>query len=118
VPKGHTRPIITSDNPNLKQWRALVAVAAGEAMVSRRSFDGAVLLRAWFYLPRPKSMARKVVQHTKRPDLDKLVRAANDAVKGIIYTDDARVCRLTAEKRYGDPCGLEFSAWYWPGAGS
>jgi len=109
VPKGHTRPIITSDNPNLKQWRALVAVAAGEAMVSRRSFDGAVLLRAWFYLPRPKSMARKVVQHTKRPDLDKLVRALKDAMKRVVWVDDSQVVALDVSKHYAinEPVGVD-----------
>lgn len=38
--------------------------------------------------------------HSKKPDLDKLVRAVQDALTGIIYKDDGQVCRLTANKNY------------------
>jgi Holliday junction resolvase RusA-like endonuclease len=39
--------------------------------------------------------------HTKRPDLDNLVKSVKDALTGIIWKDDAQIIRLTAEKRYG-----------------
>jgi len=39
--------------------------------------------------------------HTKRPDLDNLVKSVKDALTGIIWKDDAQIIRLAAEKRYG-----------------
>jgi Holliday junction resolvase RusA-like endonuclease len=39
--------------------------------------------------------------HTKRPDLDNLVKSVKDALTGVIWKDDAQIIRLTAEKRYG-----------------
>jgi len=37
----------------------------------------------------------------RKPDLDNMVKAAIDGVKGIIIKDDTVVVRLTAEKRFG-----------------
>lgn len=107
TPKGWTRPILTSDNPNLKQWRQLVAVGAGEKMQGA-PIAGAVVLIAAFYMPRPKSMSMKVRQHTKKPDLDKLVRALKDALKGVVWVDDSQVVSLSATKEYADnaPVGV------------
>lgn len=37
----------------------------------------------------------------RKPDLDNMVKAAIDGVKGIIIKDDTVVVRLSAEKRFG-----------------
>ncbi len=37
----------------------------------------------------------------RKPDLDNMVKAAIDGVKGIIIKDDTVVVKLTAEKRFG-----------------
>ena len=37
----------------------------------------------------------------KKPDIDNLVKLAADAMNGIVYVDDAQVCRLVAEKKCG-----------------
>ena len=105
VPKGHTRPIVTSDNPNLKQWRLLVADAASDALAQlpvadRKVCPDGVRLTIAFYLPRPKSLPKRVTAHTKKPDLDKLVRACCDALTKILFTDDAQVCELVSAKHY------------------
>lgn len=36
----------------------------------------------------------------RKPDLSKLIRAAEDALTGIVYVDDARITRLVVEKRF------------------
>jgi len=105
VPKGHSHPVITHDNPNVKQWRLLVADAASDALAalpaSERGLcpDG-VRLTVAFYLPRPKSLPKRQTAHTKKPDLDKLVRAVCDALTKILFTDDAQVCELVSAKHY------------------
>jgi Holliday junction resolvase RusA-like endonuclease len=35
--------------------------------------------------------------------LDKLIRAAGDALTGIVYTDDAAITHITAHKRLAEP---------------
>jgi Holliday junction resolvase RusA-like endonuclease len=99
LPKGSTRPIVTSDNPKIKGWQQLVAEQA-QTVAAGGLFLGAVALAIDFYLPRPKTLPRRVVEHCKKPDLDKLVRSVNDALTGILYGDDAQVVAIRASKRY------------------
>ncbi len=62
-----------------------------------------------FHLPRPQSLPKRITEHTKRPDLDNLIKAIKDALRGVIYHDDAQIVRLTAGKVYGDSPGVEIS---------
>src|SRR4029077_10610387 len=62
----------------------------------------AVRLTVAFYLPRPKSLARSVHSHIKKPDLDKCVRAIQDALAKIVYRDDAQIVELLAAKLYAE----------------
>lgn len=95
------RAVITSDTRrDLKVWRAKVASAA-QAKCDGHLMTGPVKLSATFYLPRPKSLARHVRLHTKKPDLGKLIRAAEDAITGILWADDKQVvCYGDIWKRY------------------
>ena len=50
-----------------------------------------------FVFPRPGVMVWKKkpmprVRHTKKPDRDNLEKALMDALKGIVWIDDAQVC--------------------------
>jgi len=105
VPKGWSRPIITSDNPKNKGWRQLVAEAANHALGALKPTERALLLEGVrlslaFYLPRPKSLPKRATAHTKAPDLDKLVRSCCDALSQIVFRDDSQVCELVAVKHY------------------
>ena len=56
-----------------------------------------------FWLPKPKSAPKSRTWPSKRPDLDKLVRAVLDGlVAGGALADDAQVVVLGACKRYAD----------------
>jgi Holliday junction resolvase RusA-like endonuclease len=37
----------------------------------------------------------------KKPDLDNIAKAWNDALNGVVYRDDSLICRMTLDKRYG-----------------
>jgi Holliday junction resolvase RusA-like endonuclease len=41
-----------------------------------------------------------VTHDTKRPDLDKLIRAILDGITGILIEDDSQVVNITATKQY------------------
>lgn len=98
VPKGWTRPVITSSTKGLKQWESKIAAAA-QAQSDGSLLMGPLYLNVKFYLTRPKSK-KKGSAHTVRPDLDKLIRGATDALTGIIWKDDAQVVEMVAGKEY------------------
>lgn len=105
-PKGFQHPVITDSNRNLKSWQQLVADGASRAILDTPSwslFDGPVRLSIAFYLPRPKSLPKRVTAHTKKPDTSKLVRALEDALTGVVYRDDAQVVEVVAGKYYALP---------------
>jgi hypothetical protein len=79
--KGMRFPVVTSDNPQLKGWRQLVAAAASVALNATGAgmfLEGPVRVCAAFYLPRPKSLGLKDRAHMTRPDVDKLARATRE----------------------------------------
>lgn len=105
------KPVITSTNKNLGDWRRLVADGAQKYA---QLFDGPVSLQLRFYLPRPKSTPKKVYWPAKRPDLDKLIRAIGDALTGIMWSDDSQICVIYAMKLYADeehPPGVQIGIW-------
>ena len=60
-----------------------------------------------FYLPRPKSLPKRVTEHTKKPDLDKLLRAVLDAcTTGGVWRDDSQVATIHARKVYAGDADL------------
>ena len=62
-----------------------------------------------FVFTKPKSTPKKYKLNTKRPDLDKLIRAVLDGITDVLIPDDALVVSITASKCYGDgnqPPGL------------
>ncbi|MGI0068542.1 MAG: RusA family crossover junction endodeoxyribonuclease [Thermoplasmata archaeon] len=110
VVKG--RAIITSANRSLSVWRRLVADTA-QRYAPGEVWRGPVRLTLRFYVDRPKSepthAGRGKDRHPiktwpdRRPDLDKLVRAAMDSLTGVIFRDDSQVIDLRATKEWGAP---------------
>lgn len=95
------RIVVTSDNPKLKQWQRAVRTAALHGRGWDDPFDGPVTVACVFLLPRPRSYPKRVVAHTRKPDLDKLVRAVLDALAADgLFGDDAAVVELHATKAY------------------
>jgi len=91
-----------------RHYRAMVAEAATAAQGSLEPLDGPVELRSVFFLPVPASMSKKAATaligrfQGRKPDADNLVKALQDGMTGIIWTDDCQVARLVVEKRYSD----------------
>jgi Holliday junction resolvase RusA-like endonuclease len=105
IPKGWRRPILTSDNPRLKSWRQLVADGAQRAIMALPASERGLLLEGVrltvaFYLPRPKSLPRRVTANTKKPDIDKCVRSILDSLSSVVFADDSQVVELVATKQY------------------
>jgi len=114
-PKGSTRSfyvkkvdrvVTTTTNKNTKQWQLRIAMEAQHVNEQRQvSFycpdkDCGFEVEAHFLFSRPKSLPKKIRLDTKRPDLDKLVRAVLDGLANILIPDDAQVISIVASKRY------------------
>lgn len=99
TPKGWNRPILTSTNKGLKAWEQTVAAAA-QSVASGTLILGAVSVAVTFYFSRPKSLPKKITRHVRRPDLDKLIRGATDALTNVIWKDDSQVVLIVARKEY------------------
>lgn len=74
--------------------------------------DTPLQIDAWFFLPRPPSLPKRVVYPSTKPDLEKLVRAIMDELEGLIYDNDSRFIDHYTHKRYADdehPIGVEIA---------
>lgn len=104
---------IVDANSKAKPWKAVVAAAARD--VCRLGLmSGPLKAEFVFYLSRPKSHYRSgryshLLKDSApkypitRPDVLKLCRAAEDAMTGVIYEDDAQIVREYLAKDYGEP---------------
>ena len=108
-------------NPLTAVWRAEVAKAAKQ-QYSGDLLDGPVMMRIHFRFARPKSHFKKNGElketapywYTIRPDLTKVIRSTEDALTGIVWKDDARVCSRAEQKRYcnlGEAPGTTMFIW-------
>lgn len=114
LPKGSDQPVVVSVNArNLAAWRAQVAAAAATAYRAQPVDECPVYLWLSFFFARPRShsKARRFDPWVRSaPDIEKLVRAVNDALQHVLYRNDAQVAVLTATKSYavdGHLPGLE-----------
>jgi len=65
---------------------------------------GKVHLSLIFHMPIPKSLPKKERDgwHSKKPDLDNLIKLVLDSMNGICFRDDSQVCFIIAMKGYSD----------------
>lgn len=70
--------------------------------------NGPLFVIAHYRIPAPKSnrewlrTEKHLFPHTKRPDGDNLEKFLNDALNGIVWSDDARICWLLRSKTLTD----------------
>ena len=116
VPTGQV-VVTDSSGKSGKQWRNAVAAAAREAAREHRLAEpltDPVSSSFLFVMPRAASHYRTgkcahvlrddaPTEHVKAPDAIKLTRSAEDALKGILWVDDAQVVHTVVSKRYAMP---------------
>jgi Holliday junction resolvase RusA-like endonuclease len=130
APQGSKQPIIAGNgrlrtveqSKRVKPYRDSVVVAAREALDEHAApetfYEAPVGLTVTFLFQRPKSHLRTAAAFQHEPsgrapsrpvsrqtgDVEKLVRAVNDALSAAgVIRDDAQVVQLTASKRYAAP---------------
>jgi Holliday junction resolvase RusA-like endonuclease len=114
VNKATGRVVVTEDCKRSKDWRTAVAFKASEAIKS--PFAGPVEVRFEFLMPRPKGhfgsgknagvlRSSAPAYPAVKPDVTKLIRSTEDAMKGIAWNDDAQAVKQFGEKRYAEISG-------------
>jgi Holliday junction resolvase RusA-like endonuclease len=96
--------IIHDKGPELTTWRTAVAKAAKAAGAQPVHKDVPLRVDMTFWLPKPKTVTRE--KPTAKIDLDKLIRAVNDALGGstqpVAFTDDGQIVHMEVFKHYAD----------------
>lgn len=106
--KGEKPRAIVTDAPRhdkdkLAPWKLAVTAAVQQTIKQRGGWaplDGPLAVEVWFWLARPASAPKRVTFPAKKPDLDKLARAALDVLSKSIWTDDSRIVDLDLRKRF------------------
>ena len=106
--KSINRVVIAPANKNTKPWMATVSVFAKEAYLGEL-LQGALKLYLSFHILRPKGHYNKKglrkstnLYPIVKPDLTKLERSTEDALVGIIMSDDSQIVKKETEKVYVD----------------
>jgi Holliday junction resolvase RusA-like endonuclease len=95
-----------ANDPRHDEWMAWIGFKALPHRPAQL-LEGPLKLTIDFYLPKPKSTKSRVP--ISRPDLSNYVKAAEDAMNGILYVDDARIIEIHARKLYGLPSRVEIT---------
>jgi Holliday junction resolvase RusA-like endonuclease len=120
IPQAQGRPrfarrgnfVSTYDDPKSKSYKHELILFLREQSVACIPADVPISLSVEFFLPRPKSHYDSkgqikpkalLLEHTKKPDLDNLLKSMKDAAKGYLWHDDSQICRYDkCEKSYCD----------------
>jgi Holliday junction resolvase RusA-like endonuclease len=92
-------------NAEVKAWkRQIAAFVRREYPRSMGLIEGPLFVSLEFFLPRPTALQWKkkegpALWSIGTPDKDNLEKAVYDAITGIVWKDDAQICRSTTEKR-------------------
>jgi crossover junction endodeoxyribonuclease RusA len=112
------RTVLLESSERVRPYRAAFALAARDAWRGGPATNDVVAVELLFVFPRPKShyTSKGILKATAprspgRPDLDKLCRAALDAMTGVIYCDDAQVAILSACKEWGQVAETQVKVW-------
>jgi len=122
VMRADGRPLqrTRDDNPNAKAWKDRIAKEAAAAMARHGAplILGPIRLTLTFVRCRPlfhygtganaaRVRASAPEYPTTKPDVLKTARAAEDAMTGIIYHDDAQIVEEVLRKVFGAPAGVQ-----------
>jgi len=92
-----------------KAYQQTIQAKCLEAWATKPLIETAVEIHLEFVRSYPKNLPKREASRERKvreaicrkPDLDNMVKAAIDGVKGIIIKDDTVVVKLSAEKRFG-----------------
>ena len=93
-----------------KTYETEVGMMAKAAMGASQALEGALEAFIYITFPVPASYSKKRTEaclnntekHTKKPDLDNVVKICLDGMNGIVFKDDSQITSIHATKVYGE----------------
>jgi Holliday junction resolvase RusA-like endonuclease len=115
VPKGRPRFrsfgkfVQTYTDNKTRDFEAKVAETAKVAIGASEPLKTPLKVFLQFTLPIPASVTKKRLKsildglevHTKKPDLDNLIKATIDGMDKIVFDNDSQIVNISATKKYG-----------------
>jgi Holliday junction resolvase RusA-like endonuclease len=95
------------ESERVRPWKQAVEISTRINLTKSVFYSEVpVYLKLAFWLPRPKSLPKKIDRHVKRPDLDNVIKSTVDAMtRAGAWKDDSQIYKLTAEKLYAPEGG-------------
>jgi len=98
-----------------KTYETEVGMMAKAAMGASKALEGALEAFIYVTFPVPPSYSKKrneaclndTEKHTKRPDLDNVVKAVIDGMDKIVFGNDSQITSIYATKVYGTVAKVE-----------
>lgn len=100
--RKHGRALLVESSAKVAPWREAVKWAARQALGAIPAFDGPLVYRMTFTLPKPRSAPKtRRTWPDRKPDVSKLQRSTEDALTDAgFWADDARVVVGLGAKAY------------------
>lgn len=103
-----------------RNYETLVRLACQQAMAGRAPFDEPLRMQVSIFLAIPESWSKKkaalaadgYVKPTKKPDASNILKAVEDGMNSVAYTDDSRIVDLVVTKRYSDQPRVEVAVFH------
>lgn len=106
----HTGKSVTYTPDQTVDWEQSILIQA-LAHKPNHPWDEPIGIGLQFHLPRPKSLSKKKKWPGVRPDLDNYAKSVLDALNGVYYIDDGRICEIVLRKQYSQDPGVEINLW-------
>jgi Holliday junction resolvase RusA-like endonuclease len=98
-----------------KTYESEVGMMAKAAMGASKVLEGALEAFIYVTFPVPPSYSKKrteaclndVEKHTKRPDLDNVIKAVIDGMDKIVFNNDSQITSIHSTKVYGEVAKVE-----------
>ena len=98
-----------------KTYESEVGMMAKAAMGASKALEGALEAFIYVTFPVPPSYSKKRTEaclndtekHTKKPDLDNVVKICLDGMNGIVFKDDSQITSIHSTKVYGEVAKVE-----------
>lgn len=104
MPKGGRFPVVKQDNSERQRaWSSSVCDTVLQTW-DRGPHDAPFAVDVEFVLPRRSGAPKTFTPaHTRKPDVDKLLRCVGDALSKLVWSDDSRVIDWHGTKREAQP---------------
>jgi len=89
------------DTPQARDYKGRVYARACEVMDGQLPLEGPLALTITIWRLKPRSWPKRRLWPDSRPDVDNYTKLVADALTGVVFRDDAQICRLVVEKRLG-----------------